>query len=51
VIDAATHGAVMLQDDNNNIFKVNGHHLKVFHDHEPIQKEIDMIEFTLNVKI
>ena len=36
VIDAATHGAVTLQDDSGNVFKVNGHHLKVFHEHEPL---------------
>ena len=30
VLDAADHGAVTLQDDDRNIFKVNGQRLKVF---------------------
>ena len=46
-IDAAMHGAVTLQDDNGNVFKVNGHRLKVFHEHEPIEQEIGMIDFIL----
>jgi len=35
VIDAVTHGAVTLQDNDGNVFKVNGHRLKLFYDHEP----------------
>jgi hypothetical protein len=48
VIDATTHGAVTLQDNDGNIFKVNGHRLNLFYQHEPLEKEVDMIEFVLN---
>jgi len=47
VIDAATHGAVTLKDNDGNIFKVNDHRLKLFYEHEPLEK-VDMIEFFLN---
>ena len=50
VVDAATHGAVTLRDDDGNTFKVNGHRLKVFHEHEPLEKEVDMIEFESDIK-
>jgi len=30
VVDVASHGAIMIQDDRGNTFKVNGQHLKVF---------------------
>jgi len=48
VIDAATHGAVTLQDNDGNVFKVNVHRLKLFYEHEPLEKELDMIEFVPN---
>jgi len=51
VIDATTHGAVTLQDNDGNIFKVNGQHLKVFYEHEPPEKEVDMLEFIINPKL
>jgi hypothetical protein len=44
VIEAASHGAVTLQDDIGNTFKVNGQHLKVFLEPENLE-EIDLIEF------
>jgi hypothetical protein len=44
VIDVASHGAVTLQDDTGNIFKVNGQRLKVFLELEN-SEEIDVIEF------
>ena len=50
VVDAATHGAVTLRDDDGNTFKVNGHRLKVFHEHEPLEEEVDMIEFESDTK-
>jgi hypothetical protein len=46
VIEVAPHGAVTLQDDIGNTFKVNGHHLKVFLEPENFHK-IDLIEFLL----
>jgi len=45
VINAMTHGAVMLQDNDGNVFKVNGHRLRLFYEHEPLE---DMIDFVLN---
>ena len=30
VINTSSHGAITIQDDDGIIFKVNGHHLKVF---------------------
>jgi hypothetical protein len=44
VIDVASHGAITLQDDTGNIFKVNGQCLKVFLELEN-SEEIDVIEF------
>jgi hypothetical protein len=44
VIDVASHGAVTLQDDTGNIFKVNGQRLKVFLEPEN-SEEIAVIEF------
>ena len=41
--DAADHGAVTLQDDDGNIFKVNGQRLKVFLEQEmPELEEVDV---------
>ena len=51
IVNAATHGAVMLQDDDGNIFKVNGQRLKFFHEHEPLEQEVDLLEFILNPKL
>ena len=48
MIDAVTHGAVTLQDNDGNVFKVNGHCLKLFYEYEPLEKEVDMIDFVLN---
>ena len=44
VIEASSHGAVTLQDDTGNTFKVNGQRLKVFLEPEKLE-EIDLIEF------
>ena len=44
VINMSSHGAITIQDDEGNIFKVNGQWLKVFR--EPsykFDKEIDVI--------
>ena len=30
VISTSSHGAVTLQNDEGTLFKVNGHHLKIF---------------------
>jgi hypothetical protein len=44
VIEVAPHGAVTLQDDTGNTFKVNVHRLKVLLEPENLD-EIDLIEF------
>ena len=43
VVNAASHGAITLQDDGGKTFKVNGHHLKIFL--EPDDKGYDVINF------
>ena len=45
VIDTSTHGAVTLEDDEGNIFKVNGHRLKIYLEPDKIDEEIDVINF------
>ena len=47
VLDTADHGAVTLQDDDGNIFKVNGQRLKVFPEQEmPELEEVDVFELS-----
>ena len=43
-IETSPHGAITLQSDDGNIFKVNGHRLKIFLEPKKIE-EIDTIEF------
>ena len=45
MLDATDHGAVTLQDDDGNTFKVNGQRLKVFLEQEmPELQEVDVFE-------
>ena len=44
VIETSSHGAVTLQDDEGNVFKVNGQRLKVFLKPHNLE-EIDLIDF------
>ena len=44
VIETSSHGAIMLQDDEGNVFKVNGQLLKVFLEPHNLE-EIDLIQF------
>ena len=47
VLDAANHGTVTLQDDDGNIFKVNGQSLKVFLEQEMLElEEVDVFELS-----
>ena len=47
MLDADDHGAVTLQDDDGNIFKVNGQRLKVFLEQEmPELEEVDVFELS-----
>jgi Fe-S oxidoreductase len=43
VISASSHGAVTLQNDEGTLFKVNGQRLKVFHDTQLSEEELDII--------
>jgi len=45
VISALSHGAVTLQNDEGTLFKVNGQHLKFFHDTQLPEEELDIINF------
>jgi hypothetical protein len=47
VIDTSSHGAITLQNDSGNIFKVNGHRLKIYFEPKKIE-DVDVIEF-LNI--
>ena len=45
VIGVSSHGAITIQDDNGNTFKVNGHRLKTFLDHDKaLGEDIDVID-------
>ena len=45
VIDTSSHGAITIQDDDGNAFKVNGQRLKLFLDHhKALDEEIDVID-------
>ena len=47
VLDAADHGAVTLQDNDGNTFKVNGQRLKVFLEQKmPELEEVDVFELS-----
>ena len=46
-MNAADHGAITLQDDDGNVFKVNGQRLKIFLEPEfPELKEVDVYKLT-----
>jgi len=45
VVNVSSHGAITIQDDDGNTYKVNGHRLKLFLDHnKAIGEEIDVID-------
>ena len=47
VVGVSSHGAITIQDDNDNTYKVNGHRLKIFLDHNKVlDEEIDVIDIT-----
>ncbi len=43
VVDSSSHGAVTLRDNEGNIFKVNGHRLKVFLDPIEVDRDLDVV--------
>ena len=46
VVDTSTHGAITIQDDKGNTFKVNGQRLKVYFEPQiNMVEELDVIEF------
>jgi hypothetical protein len=45
VVSASSHRTVTLQNDESMLFKVNGHRLKVFHDTQLLEEELDIINF------
>ena len=45
VISTSSHGAVTLQNDKGTLFKGNGQRLKVFHDTQLPEDELDIINF------
>jgi hypothetical protein len=45
VVDTSSHGAVMLQNDEGTLFKVNGQHLKLFLEPNKELEELDVINF------
>ena len=51
VIDTSPHGAITIQDDDGNAYKVNGQRLKLFLDHNKALDEeivvIDLVDHAL----
>jgi hypothetical protein len=45
VISTSSHGAVTLQNDEGTLFKVNGHHLKIFLEPKKSLEDLDAIYF------
>ena len=45
VVGVSSHGAITIQDDDGNTFKVNGHRLKTFLDHDKaLNEDIGVID-------
>jgi hypothetical protein len=47
VISVSSHGAIILQNDEGTLFKVNGQHLKLFLEPNKDLEEIDIINLFL----
>ena len=47
VISTSLHGAVTLQNDKGTLFKVNGHHLKIFLEPEKPPENLDEVDFLI----
>jgi hypothetical protein len=47
VISTSLHGVVTLQNNEGTLFKVNGHHLKIFLEPNKGPKELDITEFII----
>ena len=45
IVGVSTHGVITIQDNHGNTFKVNGHRLKTFPDHDKaLGEDIDVID-------
>ena len=47
VISTLSHGAVALQNDEDTLFKVNGHHLKIFLEPKKPPEDLDVVHFLI----
>ena len=47
MISTLSHGAVALQNDEGTLFKVNGHHLKIFLEPENPPEDLDEVDFLI----
>ena len=47
VISTSSHGVVTLQNDEGMLFKVNGHHLKIFLEPKKPLKDLDEVDFLI----
>ena len=47
VISTLLHGAVTLQNDEGTLFKVNGHHLKIFLEPKKPPEDLDEVNFLI----
>ena len=45
VISTSSHGAITLQNDEGMLFKVNGHHLKIFLKPKKPPEDLDVVNF------
>ena len=45
VISTSSHGAVILQNDEGTLFKVSGHHIKIFLELEKPPEDLDEVNF------
>ena len=45
VISTSSHGVVTLQNNEGTLFKVNGHHLKIFLEPEKPLEDLDEVDF------
>ena len=51
VISISSHGAVTLQNDEDTLFKVNRHHLKIFLEPKNPPEDLDEVDFLILPKI
>jgi hypothetical protein len=47
VVSTSSHGAVTLQNNEGALFKVNGHHLKIFLETDKPLEVVDELDFII----